>query len=54
MDKEDSLSGRQELKETSGGGCSEKALCVLVHSLWLSAELYEPLRNTQRSRSQAA
>jgi transposase len=31
-----------------------RKLSVLLHSLWLSAELYEPLRNTQRSRGQAA
>jgi transposase len=29
-------------------------LAVLLHSLWLSAEHYEPLRNTQRSGGQAA
>jgi transposase len=27
-----------------------RKLSVLLHSLWLSAEVYEPLRNTQRSR----
>ncbi len=31
-----------------------RKLSVLLHSLWISAEVYEPLRNTQRSRSQAA
>jgi transposase len=31
-----------------------RKLSVLLHSLWLSAELYEPLRNTQRSGGQAA
>ena len=31
-----------------------RKLSVLLHSLWLSAEVYEPLRNTQRSRGQAA
>ena len=31
-----------------------RKLSVLLHSLWVSAELYEPLRNTQRSRGQAA
>ena len=33
-----------------------RKLAVLLHSLWLSAEVYEPLRNTHRSRrkSQAA
>jgi len=37
-------------KQTSCGGCSEKALSVLLHSLWISAEVYEVLRNTHRSR----
>jgi transposase len=27
-----------------------RKLAVLLHSLWLSAEVYEPLRNTHRSR----
>src|SRR5215204_832547 len=31
-----------------------RKLSVLLHSLWLSAELYEPLRNTQSSGGQAA
>jgi transposase len=31
-----------------------RKLSVLLHSLWLSAELYEPLRNTQRTGGQAA
>ena len=32
-----------------------RKLSVLLHSLWVSAEVYEPLRNTQRStRGQAA
>jgi transposase len=32
-----------------------RKLSVLLHSLWLSAEVYEPLRNTHRSiRGQAA
>jgi transposase len=31
-----------------------RKLAVLLHSLWLSAELYEPLRNTQSSGGQAA
>jgi hypothetical protein len=26
-----------------------RKLSVLLHSLWMSGELYEPLRNTQRS-----
>jgi transposase len=31
-----------------------RKLCVLLHSLWVSAEVYDPLRNTHRSRGQAA
>jgi transposase len=31
-----------------------RKLAVLLHSLWLSAELYEPLRNTHRSGGRAA
>jgi transposase len=31
-----------------------RKLSVLLHSLWMSAEVYEPLRNTHRSGSQAA
>jgi transposase len=31
-----------------------RKLAVLLHSLWVSAEVYEPLRNTHRSGGQAA
>jgi transposase len=31
-----------------------RKLSVLLHSLWVSAEVYEPLRNTHRSGGQAA
>jgi transposase len=31
-----------------------RKLSVLLHSLWLSAEVYQPLRNTHRSGGQAA
>ena len=31
-----------------------RKLCVLLHSLWMSAEVYEPLRNTHRFGGQAA
>jgi transposase len=31
-----------------------RKLSVLLHSLWISGELYEPLRNTHRSGGQAA
>ncbi len=31
-----------------------RKLSVLLYSLWVSAEVYEPLRNTRRSRDRAA
>jgi len=31
-----------------------RKLAVVLHSLWVSGEIYEPLRNTHRSRDQAA
>jgi transposase len=31
-----------------------RKLSVLLHSLWMSAEIYEPLRNAHRSSGQAA
>ena len=31
-----------------------RKLAVLLHSLWVTGEVYEPLRNTHRSRGQAA
>ena len=31
-----------------------RKLAVLLHSLWVSGQIYEPLRNTHRSRGQAA
>jgi transposase len=31
-----------------------RKLAVLLHSLWVSAEIYEPLRNAHRSGGQAA
>ena len=31
-----------------------RKLAVLLHSLWMSAEVYEPLPNTRRSGGQAA
>jgi transposase len=61
--KEDSDLQRHGQRIASGGGKNAKKraavavarkLSVLLHSLWVSAEVYEPLRNTQRSRGQAA
>jgi transposase len=48
------LSGSQELKEASGVVAVARKLAVLLHSLWVSGELYEPLRNAHRPRGQAA
>jgi transposase len=31
-----------------------RKLAVLLHRLWITAELYEPLRNTRRSGGQEA
>jgi transposase len=31
-----------------------RKLCVLLHSLWVSAEVYEPLRNARTSGGKAA
>ena len=31
-----------------------RKLSVLLHSLWISGELYKPLRNTDRAGGQAA
>jgi hypothetical protein len=31
-----------------------RKLAVLLHSLWISGEVYEPLRNAHRSGAQAA
>jgi transposase len=31
-----------------------RKLCVLLHSLWVSAELYDPLRNAHSCGGQAA
>ena len=49
--REDSLSGRQERKETGGGGRGRK-LAVLLHRLWVTGELYDPLYNAHRRQEQ--
>jgi transposase len=60
---EDSDLRRHGEKIASRGGKNAKKravvavarkLAVLLHSLWTSAEVYEPLRNTHRSGGQAA
>jgi hypothetical protein len=59
----DSELRRHGQKIASGGGKNSKKravvavarkLAVLLHSLWINAEVYEPLRNTHRFGGQAA
>ena len=59
----DSVLRRHGEKIASRGGKNAKKraavavarkLSVLLHSLWISGELYEPLRNTDRAGGQAA
>jgi transposase len=45
--------GAKNAKKRAAVAVARK-LSVLLHSLWISAEVYEPLRNTQRSRSSQA
>jgi transposase len=45
--------GAKNSKKRAGVAVARK-LAVLLHSLWMSAEVYEPLRNTDRSGGQAA
>jgi transposase len=45
--------GSKNAKKRAAVAVARK-LAVLLHSLWMSGELYEPLRNTQRSGGQAA
>ena len=45
--------GAKNAKKRAAVAVARK-LAVLLHSLWLGAELYEPLHNTQRSGGQAA
>ena len=51
---QDSRSWRQERQEV--GAAVARKLSVLLHSLWVTAEvyIYEPLRNTHRAGGQAA
>jgi hypothetical protein len=51
---EDSRPGRQERQETGCSGRGARKLSVLLHHLWITGELYEPLHNTQRSEVRAA
>jgi transposase len=45
--------GAKNAKKRAVVGVARK-LAVLLHSLWASGEVYEPLRNTRRSGGQAA
>jgi transposase len=45
--------GGKNAKKRAVVGVARK-LCVLLHSLWTSGELYEPLRNAHRAGGQAA
>jgi transposase len=45
--------GAKNAKKRAAVAVARK-LAVLLHSLWVSGELYEPLRNTQHSGGQAA
>jgi transposase len=45
---------RHGQKIASRGAKNAKKRAVVLHSLWVSGEIYEPLRNTHRSRDQAA
>jgi hypothetical protein len=45
--------GAKNAKKRAAVAVARK-LAVLLHSLWVSAELYEPLRNAQRFGGQAA
>ncbi len=51
---QDSRSWRQERQEAGAAVAVARKLSVLLHSLWVTAEVYEPLRNTHRAGGQAA
>jgi len=44
---------REKCKEASGG-CGGEKVAVLLHRLWVSGEVYEPLRNSQKAMRVAA
>jgi len=46
--------GGKNAKKRAVVAVARRLAAVLLHCLWLSAELYEPLGNTQRSGGQAA
>ena len=45
--------GGKNAKERAAMAVARK-LAVLLHSLWISGEIYEPLRNADRSGGRAA
>jgi transposase len=45
--------GAKNAKKRAAVAVARK-LAVLLHSLWVSGEIYEPLRNANRSRVRAA
>jgi transposase len=45
--------GAKNAKKRAAVAVARK-LCVLLHSLWVSAELYDPLRNAHVSGGKAA
>ena len=51
--EEDSLRGGKNAKKRAVVAVARK-LSVLLHSLWVTGELYEPLRNAHRFGGQAA
>jgi hypothetical protein len=46
--------GGKNAKKKRAAVAVARKLAVLLHSLWVSGEAYEPLRNTQRSGGRAA
>jgi transposase len=48
-----SRGGKKNAKKRAVVAVARK-LSVLLHSLWISGEVYEPLRNAHRSEGQAA
>jgi len=49
-----SRGGKNAKKRAVVAVARKLSVCVLLHSLWVSAEIYEPLRNTHRFGGQAA
>ena len=45
---------RREKRQETGGGCGGTKVGRLLHRLWVSGEVYEPLRNSQKAMNAAA